>query len=79
MQMKLTLSVNVDYFLLYFDFILKKTARQSSKGSAIKNIPPFEELKSYLVPIPPLAEQKRIIERIEELLPYTKQLAKKPD
>lgn len=36
-------------------------------------------LNSIPVPLPPLAEQKRIIERIEELLPYTKQLAKKPD
>ena len=70
MKMNLLTSINKEYFLLYFDFILKKTAIKSSKGSAIKNIPPFDELKSYLVPIPPCAEQNRILSRIEELQPY---------
>ena len=76
MRMKLMPSVYVEYFLIYFNVILKQTARKSSKGSAIKNIPPFAELKSYLVPLPPLAEQKRIVAKIEELLPYCDQLIK---
>ena len=76
MRMKLMPSVYVEYFLIYFNVILKQTARKSSKGSAIKNIPPFAELKSYLVPLPPLEEQKRIVAKIEELLPYCDQLIK---
>ena len=76
MRMKLMPSVYVEYFLLYFDVILKQAARKSSKGSAIKNIPPFDELKSYLVPLPPLAEQQRIVAKIEELLPYCDKLTK---
>ena len=76
MRMKLMPSVYVDYFLIYFDVILKQTARKSSKGSAIKNIPPFDELKSYLVPLPPLEEQKRIVAKIEELLSYCDKLIK---
>lgn len=76
MRMRLMPSVYVEYFLIYFNVILKQTARKSSKGSAIKNIPPFAELKSYLVPLPPLEEQKRIVAKIEELLPYCDQLIK---
>ena len=76
MRMKLMPSVYVEYFLIYFNVILKQTARKSSKGSAIKNIPPFAELKSYLVPLPPLEQQKRIVAKIEELLPYCDQLIK---
>ncbi|MBR1620995.1 MAG: restriction endonuclease subunit S, partial [Prevotella sp.] len=31
-----------DFYLLYFDFILKNEAAKESKGTAIKNIPPFD-------------------------------------
>lgn len=76
MRMKLFESIYVEYFLLYFDYVLKKNAKENSKGSAIKNIPPFAILKNYLVPLPPLAEQKRIVEKIEELLPLVEKYEK---
>lgn len=38
-----------------------------------------EVVKTQLFPLPPLEEQKRILKKIEELLPYTKQLVKKID
>ena len=53
-----------DFYLLYFDFILKKFAQKDSKGTAIKNIPPFEILKQYPVPVPPLQEQRRIVQAL---------------
>ena len=67
--MKITLFVNEmsEFYLLYFDYVLKMQAQQYSKGSAIKNIPPFEILKRMLMPLPPLAEQKRIVEKISEI------------
>lgn len=74
MRMKIFEPLYIPYFLIFFDFVLKKNARSSSKGSAIKNIPPFEILKNYLVPIPPLAEQKRIVAKLEEILPLCERL-----
>ena len=49
------------FYLLYFDFILKEEAYKESKGTAIKNIPPFDVLKNFLIPIPPKSEQIRIL------------------
>ena len=33
-------------------------------------------LKTMLLPLPPLAEQKRIVEAIEQLLPFCEKLGK---
>ena len=74
MRMQIFAPMYIPYFLTFFDVVLKQSARANSKGSAIKNIPPFEILKNYLVPLPPLAEQKRIVARLEELLPLCERL-----
>lgn len=63
-----------DFYLLYFDFILKYEAAKESKGTAIKNIPPFDILKNFLVPIPPLSEQTRIIEEVNKWLNVVQQI-----
>ncbi len=74
MRMQIFTPMYIPYFLTFFDVVLKQSARANSKGSAIKNIPPFEILKNYLVPLPPLAEQKRIVARLKELLPLCERL-----
>ncbi|MBD5296970.1 MAG: restriction endonuclease subunit S, partial [Bacteroides sp.] len=53
------------YYLDYFDSVLKQTAAKDGKGTAIKNIPPFEVLKAYPFPLPPLKEQFRIANAID--------------
>ena len=57
-----------DFWQIYFDYVLIKEAKMKGAGSAIKNIPPFEYLKAILVPLPPEAEQKRIVKCYSELL-----------
>lgn len=62
------------FWMLYFDYVLKKEASKQSSGTAIKNIPPFEILKAYPFPLPPLAEQKKIVEILEQMLPLCEKL-----
>ena len=58
------------FYLLYFDFILKYEAYRNSKGTAIKNIPPFDVLKNFFIPIPPIGEQKRILDEVDRLMSF---------
>ena len=60
------------YFLLspfYIRYVDSKVT-----GTAVRQLP-AKELGNVLIPLPPLAEQKRIVEQIEELLPIVDRYA----
>ena len=60
----------INYNIL--SFIVQKTI-VDSKNSTNDNIS-MDTIKSFLIPLPPLDEQKRIVEKIEELLPLVEKL-----
>lgn len=67
----------------YFMYVIKAPvvqiqARENTRGVGNKNWV-MRDIANTILPLPPLPEQKRIVEKIEELLPYTNQLIKKVD
>ena len=66
--MKITLYDNdiSEMFKILLDNALR-TLSKESKGTAIKNIPPFDILKNHIIMIPPLKEQSLIINKLNYL------------
>ena len=60
------LSKFIYYILKWYQPTLEKSGEGSTKQKELK----VDRVKALFIPFPPLAEQKRIVAKIEELLPY---------
>lgn len=71
--------INEKFFLLLFKQNLN-LIKSRAIGSAIKNMASIKVLKNELVwSLPPLAEQQRIVEKLDELLPKVSELKENTD
>lgn len=66
---------NIDekFFIYYFGEVLKGDVNEQANGTAIKNIPPFKIMKAMEIKLPTLAEQRKIVALLDEVLDSEKQ------
>lgn len=65
-------SIDRDYFV----YILRQLNLGKSNNATAQPVVSGKKIYPILFPLPPLAEQKRIVAKIEEILPYCEQLVK---
>ena len=63
---------DMNYLLLFLQFEQSSMKKKASGG--VQSFVSLKFLRQYLIPLPPLAEQKRIVVRLEELLPLCEML-----
>ena len=64
--------ISMRYMYWFFFFIQYKLKKEASGG--VQSFISLTRFREYLVPLPPFAEQKRIVAKIEELLPLCERL-----
>ncbi len=64
--------ISQEYFYYVF-YLYRNTGMMSPKGTAMPGLSSVA-LHGLVVPLPPLAEQKRIVAKLEELLPLCERL-----
>lgn len=67
-------SFNMDY-IFWFLQLAQENMKKIAYG-AVQSFVSLKFLREYLIPLPPLAEQKRIVEKLQELLPLCDELIK---
>ena len=68
MRVRLFENIEEDFFMYYFGEILKEDINNKSKGTAIKNIPPFKVMKAISIQLPSLPEQREIVHTLNRIL-----------
>ena len=70
----LKLLTNREYlFYALMSPVVQKQCDNAATGTAQKTVG-LNALRNLLIPLPPLAEQKRIVAKLEELLPLCERL-----
>jgi len=67
-------SLYIDFYF-YLLFLYKSIGYIEGRGVGIKSLS-TENLHQVIIPLPPLAEQKRIVSAIEQIIPFCEKLSK---
>lgn len=69
-------NVFASYLMLYLDSPLFFTEIKKYDNGTVQPNLAAKCLEEFFIPLPPLAEQKRIVEKIEELIPMINSMSK---